>query len=102
MRRSTECSGWRERSVASGRQVALFAGFLEVSGLLTRWRAGACRMACSTSPDAPEAVDVLGTWLQSILDGQRYLFKLKTDDGSQPSDPAALAARQLAGRGPRL
>jgi hypothetical protein len=59
-------------------------------------------MACFTSPDAPEAVDVLGAWLRSILDGQRYLFKLKTNDGSQPSDPAALAAKQLAGRGPRL
>lgn len=50
-------------------QLAFFAEFLEVSGLFARWRDG-CPLAY-TSPNAPETVDVLGTWLLSILDGQR-------------------------------
>ena len=50
-------------------QLTFFAEFLEVSGLFARWRDG-CPMAY-TSPNAPEVVDVLGTWLLSILDGQR-------------------------------
>lgn len=50
-------------------QLPFFAEFLEVSGLFARWRDG-CPMAYS-SPNAPEVVDVLGTWLLSILDGQR-------------------------------
>jgi hypothetical protein len=49
--------------------LAFFAEFLEVSGLFTRWVEG-CPMAY-TSPNAPHVVDVLGTWLLSILDGQR-------------------------------
>jgi len=52
-------------------QLAFFAEFLEVSGLFARWKAG-CPLNY-TSPNAPEVVDVLGTWLLSILDGQcRY------------------------------
>lgn len=50
-------------------QLPFFAEFLEVSGLFARWLGG-CPMAYS-SPNAPEAVDVLGTWMLSILDGQR-------------------------------
>ncbi|TPW11816.1 MAG: transposase IS4 family protein [Halothiobacillaceae bacterium] len=50
-------------------QLAFFAEFLEVSGLFARWVKG-CPMAY-TSPNAPDVVDVLGTWLLSILDGQR-------------------------------
>lgn len=50
-------------------QLAFFAEFLEVSGLFARWVDG-CPMAY-TSPNAPDEVDVLGTWLLSILDGQR-------------------------------
>jgi len=50
-------------------QLAFFAEFLEVSGLFERWVAG-CPMAY-TSPNAPAVRDVLGTWLLSILDGQR-------------------------------
>ena len=52
-------------------QLAFFAEFLEVSGLFDRWAQG-CPMCC-TSPNAPAVVDVLGTWMLSILDGQyRY------------------------------
>ena len=50
-------------------QLPFFAEFLEVSGLFTRWVDG-CPMDY-TSPNAPKVVDVLGTWLLSILDGQR-------------------------------
>lgn len=50
-------------------QLPFFAEFLEVSGLFARWVDG-CPMAY-TSPNAPNVVDVLGTWLLSILDGQR-------------------------------
>jgi hypothetical protein len=52
-------------------QLAFFAEFLEVSGLFERWVKG-CPLDY-TSPNAPKVVDVLGTWLLSILDGQwRY------------------------------
>jgi hypothetical protein len=50
-------------------QLAFFAEFLEVSGLFDRWTEG-CPMDY-TSPNAPRVRDVLGTWLLSILDGQR-------------------------------
>lgn len=50
-------------------QLPFFAEFLEVSGLFTRWVDG-CPMDY-TSPNAPKVVDVLGSWLLSILDGQR-------------------------------
>ena len=56
-------------------QLPFFAEFLEVSGLFARWVDG-CPMDY-TSPNAPKVVDVLGTWLLSILDGQRrYAMKL--------------------------
>jgi hypothetical protein len=50
-------------------QLVFFAEFLDVSGLFARWVDG-CPMAY-TSPNAPAVVNVLGTWLLSILDGQR-------------------------------
>lgn len=50
-------------------QLAFFVEFLEVSGLFERWVDG-CPMSYS-SPNAPEVRDVLGTWLLSILDGQK-------------------------------
>jgi len=63
---------WDEKGSASALgQLAFFAEFLEVSGLFERWRDG-CPLGY-TSPNAPSATDVLGTWLLSILDGQwRY------------------------------
>jgi hypothetical protein len=61
---------WDENGSASALgQLAFFAEFLEVSGLFERW-VKSCPMAY-TSGNAPEVVDVLGTWLLSILDGQR-------------------------------
>lgn len=61
---------WDEEGSATALgQLAFFAEFLDVSGLFARWVEG-CPMAY-TSPNAPAVVDVLGTWLLSILDGQR-------------------------------
>ncbi len=61
---------WDEEGSATALgQLAFFAEFLDVSGLFARW-VEACPMAY-TSPNAPAVVDVLGTWLLSILDGQR-------------------------------
>ncbi len=50
-------------------QLVFFAEFLDVSGLFARW-VDDCPMAY-TSPNAPAVGNVLGTWLLSILDGQR-------------------------------
>lgn len=55
-------------ATASG-QLAFFAEFLEVAGVFSRWTGG-CLIAY-TSPNVPPVVEVPGTWLLSILDGQR-------------------------------
>ncbi len=61
---------WDENGSASALgQLAFFAEFLEVSGLFERWVAS-CPLSYS-SGNASKVVDVLGTWLLSILDGQR-------------------------------
>ena len=61
---------WDENGSASAMgQLAFFAQFLEVSGLFQRWLEG-CPLSY-TSPNAPAVRNVLGTWLLSILDGQR-------------------------------
>ena len=52
-------------------QLAFFAEFLQVSGLFENWLQ-TCPLRY-TSPNAPEVVDVLGTWLLGVLAGQdRY------------------------------
>ena len=61
---------WDENGSATAMgQLAFFAEFLEVTGLFARWAEG-CPLHY-TSPNAPAVVDLLGTWLLSILDGQR-------------------------------
>jgi hypothetical protein len=61
---------WDENGSATAMgQLAFFAEFLEASGLFERWVEG-CPLSY-TSPNAPHARDVSGTWLLSILDGQR-------------------------------
>ena len=61
---------WDENASASALgQLAFFGEFLEVAQLFERWVAS-CPLEY-TSPNAPEVRDVLGTWLLSILDGQR-------------------------------
>ena len=63
---------WDERGSATALgQLAFFAEYLETTGLFERWLQG-CPLSY-TSPNAPELVDVLGTWMLSILDGHcRY------------------------------
>jgi hypothetical protein len=61
---------WDENASASALgQLAFFGEFLEVPQLFQRW-VESCPLEY-TSPNAPEVRDVLGTWLLSILDGQR-------------------------------
>ena len=50
-------------------QLAFFGEFLQVPELFQRW-VQSCPLEY-TSPNAPQVCDVLGTWLLSILDGQR-------------------------------
>jgi hypothetical protein len=63
---------WDERGSATALgQLAFFAEYLEDTGLFERWLKS-CPLSY-TSPNAPELVDVLGTWMLSILDGHwRY------------------------------
>jgi hypothetical protein len=61
---------WDENGSASALgQLAFFGEFLEVPQLFERW-VQSCPLEY-TSPNAPKIRDVLGTWLLSILDGQR-------------------------------
>lgn len=61
---------WDHRSNATAMgQLAFFAEFLETTGLFDRW-VEYCPLRYS-SPNAPNVRDVLGTWLLSILDGQK-------------------------------
>lgn len=63
---------WDERSSATAMgQLAFFAEYLQTTGLFDTWRES-CPLKY-TSPNAPKVVDVLGTWMLSILDGHcRY------------------------------
>lgn len=63
---------WDQRGSATALgQMAFFAEYLEATGLFERWLES-CPLSY-TSPNAPELVDVLGTWMLSILDGHcRY------------------------------
>jgi hypothetical protein len=63
---------WDQRGSATALgQLAFFAEYLEATGLFERWLKN-CPLSY-TSPNAPELVDVLGTWMLSILDGHcRY------------------------------
>ena len=59
---------WDERGSATALgQMAFFAEYLQATGLFERWL-HSCPLSY-TSPNAPQLVDVLGTWMLSILDG---------------------------------
>lgn len=58
----------RENATTMG-QLTFFAEFLNVAGLFENW-VQRCPLHY-TSPNAPKVRDVLGTWMLSILDGQR-------------------------------
>jgi hypothetical protein len=63
---------WDQQGKATAMgQLAFFAEYLEATGLFEGWLKS-CPLNY-TSPNAPELVDVLGTWMLSILDGHcRY------------------------------
>ena len=63
---------WDARGSATAMgQLAFFAEYLEATGLFEAWLKS-CPLSY-TSPNAPALVDVLGTWMLSILDGHcRY------------------------------
>jgi hypothetical protein len=63
---------WDERGTATAMgQLAFFAEYLEATGLFEGWLR-TCPLKYA-SPNAPARVDVLGTWMLSILDGHwRY------------------------------
>ncbi|MGH8605731.1 MAG: transposase, partial [Gammaproteobacteria bacterium] len=63
---------WDERGSATALgQLTFFAEYLEATGLFEAWLKS-CPLSY-TSPNAPKLVDVLGTWMLSILDGHcRY------------------------------
>lgn len=63
---------WDEKGSATALgQLTFFAEYLETTGLFERW-VNSCPLRY-TSPNAPALVDVLGTWMLSILDGHcRY------------------------------
>jgi hypothetical protein len=61
---------WDERGSATAMgQLAFFAEYLQATGLFDSWLKG-CPLSYS-SPNAPARVDVLGTWMLSMLDGQQ-------------------------------
>ena len=77
---------WDARGSATALgQLAFFAEYLEATGLFERWL-GSCPLSY-TSPNAPGLVDVLGTWMLSILDGHcRYAHVgVLRGDGVAPS-----------------
>lgn len=77
---------WDERGGATAMgQLAYFAQYLETTGLFESW-INSCPLKY-TSPNAPEIVDVLGTWMLSILDGHRRYAHVGAlrGDGVAPS-----------------
>ena len=77
---------WDERGSATALgQLAFFAEYLEATGLFERWLES-CPLSY-TSPNAPKLVDVLGTWMLSILDGHWRYAHVGTlrGDGVAPS-----------------
>lgn len=77
---------WDERggTTAMG-QLPFFAEWLNATGLFEDWRGG-CPLIY-VSPNAPKLIDVLGTWMLSILDGHnRYAHVgVLRGDGVAPS-----------------
>lgn len=77
---------WDERGGATAMgQLTYFAQYLETTGLFESW-IKSCPLKY-TSPNAPEIVDVLGTWMLSILDGHRRYAHVGAlrGDGVAPS-----------------
>lgn len=79
------CPWQRSCAQSSHGQLAFFAEYLEATGLFERWLKS-CPLSY-TSPNAPDLVDVLSTWMVSILDGQRRYAHVGAlrGDGVAPS-----------------
>ena len=76
---------WEADSAATTMgQLAYFIEFLTLTGLWLGWQEG-CPLSY-TSPNAPSKVDVLGTWMLSILSGHRRYSHVTTIrcDGVNP------------------
>ena len=76
---------WEADSAATPMgQLAYFIEFLTLTGLWLGWQEG-CPLSY-TSPNAPSKVDVLGTWMLSILSGHRRYSHVTTIccDGVNP------------------
>ena len=77
---------WDERGGATAMgQLPFFAEYLDATGLFEDW-IGGCPLSY-VSPNAPKLIDVLGTWMLSILDGhKRYAHVgVLRGDGVAPS-----------------
>ena len=77
---------WDDRGGATAMgQLPFFAEYLNATGLFEDWVKG-CPLSY-VSPNAPRRVDVLGTWVLSILDGHhRYAHVgMLRGDGVAPS-----------------
>ena len=77
---------WDERGSATALgQLAFFAQYLETAGLFEGW-VKSCPLSY-TSPNAPGLVDVLGTWMSSILDGHCSLIAVAMLGKIGPATP---------------
>ena len=77
---------WDERGGATAMgQLPFFAEYLNATGLFEDW-IGGCPLSY-VSPNAPKLIEVLGTWMLSILDGhKRYAHVgVLRGDGVAPS-----------------
>ena len=77
---------WDSRGGATAMgQLPFFAEYLDATGLFEDW-IGGCPLSY-VSPNAPKLIDVLGTWMLSILDGhKRYAHVgVLRGDGVAPS-----------------
>ena len=90
MRVSTPGGGFHVRWDSRGGTTAMgqlpfFAEYLDATGLFEDWLKG-CPLSY-VSPNAPKLIDVLGTWMLSILDGhKRYAHVgVLRGDGVAPS-----------------
>jgi hypothetical protein len=86
---------WDEKGSATALgQLGFFAEFLEETGLFERWVKG-CPLVY-VSPNAPERGDVLGTWLLSILDGQKRYAHVAGLRGDEVA-PRILGMKKIIG-----
>jgi hypothetical protein len=74
-----------EASATPSAQLTFFAEFLQTTGIWDAW-IKTCPIRY-TSPNAPELVDVLGTWLLAILSGHKRYAHVTALRGDKPKFP---------------